>query len=212
MHWNSSFSSRGPVIGFLQGKRFGLLLVLVLLSVEIVAGDNAGDFYAKHLQTQNTGMYVLGSWAVANIGIGAYGWSQFDGQRKYFHQMNLFWNTVNLGIAGFAIHNNLQIDPFDGEDALAEARNIEKILLINSGLDVGYIGAGFLLKHLGANSGKRKELLTGYGNSLILQGGFLLVFDLILYGVLHTQHMNFMEDISLSMGENHFRLAWHYRF
>jgi hypothetical protein len=124
------------------------------------------------------------------------------------------WNKVNLGIAGFAIHNNIQVDPLTigSEEALAEARNLEKILLINSGLDVGYIGAGFLLKHLASDSEKRKYLLTGYGNSLILQGSFLLVFDLILYGVLHAQRMDFMEGISLSMGENYLGLVWRYRF
>ncbi|GAO31380.1 hypothetical protein JCM15548_13736 [Geofilum rubicundum JCM 15548] len=128
--------------------------------------------------------------------------------------MNVFWNAVNLGIAGLAIHNNMQIDPLTlaFEEALAEARNIEKILLINSGLDVGYIGVGFLLKHLASGSDKRMNLMTGYGNSLILQGSFLLVFDLILYGVLHAQHMNFVEGISLSMGDSYLGFGWNYRF
>lgn len=175
---------------------------------------SSDKFYARHLQTQNTGMYILGSWAIANIATGAWGWNRYDGERKYFHQMNLFWNTVNLGIAGFAIYNNLQVNPqaIGTEDALAEARKIEKILLINSGLDLGYIGIGFLLKNLSSRYDKHGDLLTGYGHSLILQGSFLLVFDLILYGVLHAQRMDFMENISLSMGEQHLGLSWRYRF
>ncbi len=58
----------------------------------------------------NIGMGILGGWALANITIGAYGWSQQSGQESYFHQMNLFWNTVNLGIAGFALYSNLTSD------------------------------------------------------------------------------------------------------
>jgi len=108
----------------------------------------------------------------------------------------------------------MQTDPlmFGVEEALGEARKIEKILLINSGLDVAYIGTGFLLRHLSSNSDKRKDLLKGYGNSLILQGGFLLVFDLILYGVLHSSRMDFMEGISFSMGESYWGVSWCYRF
>lgn len=195
-------------------RRLLFIAVALFLLSEITAQLNGGEFYSKHLQTQNAGMVILGSWAVANIGVGAYGWSYYDGDAKYFHQMNLFWNTVNLGIAGFAIYNNVQLDPmaFGNEEAMSEARKIEKVLLINSGLDVGYIGTGFLLKHLASSSEKRKDLLTGYGNSLILQGSFLLVFDLILYGILQGQRMDFLEDISLSMGKNHLRLAWHYYF
>ncbi len=62
----------------------------LFLFTELTAQLNAGEFYTKHLQTQNTGMYILGSWAVANIATGAYGWSRFEGDTKYFHQMNLF--------------------------------------------------------------------------------------------------------------------------
>ncbi len=196
------------------GRRFFFIAFALLLFTELMAQDYTGEFYIKHLKTQNTGMYILGSWAVANIATGAYGWSQFGGDSKYFHQMNAFWNAVNLGIAGLAIHNNMPIDPLTiaYEEALAEARNIEKILLINSGLDVGYIGVGFLLKHLASGSDKRMNLMTGYGNSLILQGSFLLVFDLILYGVLHAQHMHFLEGISLSMGDSYLGFGWNYRF
>lgn len=191
-----------------------LISFVLFLSHELMGQMAVGEFYSSHLQTQDRGMMILGAWAVGNIAVGAYGWSRYSGEKKYFHQMNLFWNTVNLGIAGFALYNNMQTDPrmFGVEEALGEARKIEKILLINSGLDVAYIGTGFLLRHFGSNSDKRRFLLKGYGNSLILQGGFLLVFDLLLYGVLHSSRMDFMDSISFSMGESSWGLTWCYRF
>ncbi|WP_010664657.1 DUF6992 family protein [Marinilabilia salmonicolor] len=200
--------------GFYTLRWLFLLAFIMIFAMDADAQVSSDEFYPRHVQTQNAGMYVLGSWAVANIAIGAHGWNRFNGEKKYFHQMNLFWNTVNLGIAGFALYNNMRTDPlmFGVEEALGEARKIEKILLINSGLDVAYIGTGFLLRHLSSNSDKRKDLLKGYGNSLILQGSFLLVFDLILYGVLHSSRMDFMEGISFSMGESYWGVSWCYRF
>ncbi len=71
-------------------RRFFFIAFALLLFTELMAQDYPGEFYIKHLKTQNTGMYILGSWAVANIATGAYGWSQFGGDSKYFHLMNAF--------------------------------------------------------------------------------------------------------------------------
>jgi hypothetical protein len=58
---------------------------------------------------------------------------------------------------------------------------LEKTLLFNAGLDVGYIMTGLYLTELSRRAGEQQERLEGYGWSLVLQGGFLLGFDLILY-------------------------------
>ncbi len=57
---------------------------------------------------------------------------------------------------------------------------IQSFLLLNAGLDVAYIATGFYLKERSKNSSS-SERLRGYGNSLLLQGGFLLAFDVALY-------------------------------
>jgi hypothetical protein len=69
--------------------------------------------------------------------------------------------------------------------ASVEAQHgIEKILLLNCGLDLGYIAMGGYL----VERGRRKEKLQwiGFGKSIVLQGAFLLVFDAILYGFHHS--------------------------
>ncbi|MFN2336683.1 MAG: hypothetical protein ABR560_06905, partial [Bacteroidales bacterium] len=86
-----------------------------------------------------------------------------------------------------------------GQEILAKHLKTENILLINSALDVGYIGAGFLMRHLSTNSVNRGDLLKGYGNSVIMQGAFLLVFDLVMYGILRDYRMDFMEGINLAL-------------
>jgi hypothetical protein len=87
----------------------------------------------------------------------------------------------------------------NGQEMLAKHLKTENILLINSVLDVGYIGAGFLMRHLSAGSAKREDLLKGYGNSVIMQGAFLLVFDLVMYGFLRDYRVDFPEGISLAV-------------
>ncbi len=173
-----------------------LLIVVLWLSVLYAfAQQSPNDFMQKSIKTQNVGMIVLGGWAVANLATGGYGWASTTGQRMYFHQMNFMWNVVNLSIAGFALYNNsaIQTDSFQAAEFLAKHMKTEKILLINSALDVGYMGAGLLLKHYAAKSDKYKNLLAGYGNSLILQGAFLLVFDLTLHQVLHHQRLGYID-------------------
>jgi hypothetical protein len=87
----------------------------------------------------------------------------------------------------------------NGQQLLSKHLKTENLLLINSALDVGYIGAGFLLRYFSTGSENRADLLKGYGNSVILQGSFLLVFDLVMYGLLRDHRMDFMQGINLSV-------------
>ena len=178
-----------------------LVAALLLLSLTVSAQDSFPDFYTQNIKINNTGMYILGSWAVLNMATGAYGWSEYSGDRMYFNQMNLFWNVVNVSIAGFALYSNYtgDISGFSQQELMEKLVKTENILLINAGLDVGYIGTGFLLRHLSGKSDKRADLLKGYGSSLILQGGFLLVFDLVLYGVLRADRMDFLNNVNMAM-------------
>lgn len=178
-----------------------IIILLVFAFLPSLAQDQIyTDFYQKSLRNNNTGMYVLGSWAVANLVIGGVGWNQNSGDTKYFHQMNFFWNTVNLSIAGFALYNNLSgsFEDLTNEMMVQNHYKIEKLYLINGGLDLAYIGTGFLLKNLSQKKEKNKNLLKGYGNSLILQGSFLLVFDAVMWGIQRNHRLQFLENINIS--------------
>jgi hypothetical protein len=158
-------------------------------------------FYRQSLGIQNTGMYVLGSWAVLNIAAGGYGWSQHSGKRMYFDQMNLFWNAVNISIAGFALYSNYNTDIslMSDHDMMAGHLRIENILLISTGFNIAYIGTGLLMRQLADRSPRRSDLVKGYGSSIILQGAFLFVFDLALYGFLRSHKLEFLENMNLAI-------------
>lgn len=156
------------------------------------------DYYETNLRTNRTGMYTLGTWAVGNIAIGAYGWSQNSGETKYFHQMNTLWNTVNLGLAIGGLLGSKTL-PSSKIELLEHSRRMERIFLINAGLDVLYMGTGAYLLNIDlADSGKRSEQYEGYGKSLILQGAFLFIFDLVMYGIKKGQRQNFMKGLRIS--------------
>lgn len=181
-------------------RRVFITLLILVISVSVAeAQNNYQSFYEKSLSINNTGMYVLGSWAIANIAVGAYGWANNTGQSKYFHQMNLFWNTVNLSIAGFALYSNFTSDfaSITGHQLLQKHIKTENLYIINAGLDVLYIGTGFFLKNYAIKKKQKHDLLTGYGNSVILQGSFLLLFDLIMAGIQQNRRLSFIKNINI---------------
>lgn len=187
------------------------VFVLGLISFLMITFDGAAQGLSEQLQSYNQeridinkkGMLVLSGWALANMAVGGYGFFKTGGSTKYFHQMNAAWNVVNLTIGAFALQQYLQADPaaFSFSQSIEEAKSMENILLLNIGLDVGYIAAGAFLWERGIR--KDNNRLLGYGPSLILQGGFLLVFDAILYGINRSHNVglfDLLENVNLTAG------------
>ena len=70
--------------------------------------------------------------------------------------------------------------------------------LLNNRVGMGILGSwaagnmiigGIGMTRLASGSLKRADLLSGYGKSVIMQGAFLLVFDLIMWGVQKGIHI-----------------------
>lgn len=160
-----------------------LVFFIIIFSAEAKAQDSLSNFNQKRNQINQTGMKVLGGWAIANIAIGSVGFYKTKGATKYFHQMNIFWNVVNLGIAtaGFYGVKEASNKSYSIEQSIQEQRKTERILLINAGLDVAYLAGGWYLNRRGIN--KSSDRLHGYGNAVILQGAFLLLFDSSMFAI-----------------------------
>lgn len=190
-------------------RKLLLLFCIAFFVVQAEAQTDVENFYLKSKSNSNTGMYVLGSWALLNMATGAWGMSTQSGSAKYFYQMNLFWNTVNLGIAGVALVSGYLSDPtsLSPQQMIDKHLLTEKVLLVNAGLDVLYMAGGAFMLGKSKSSVKRPELLKGYGQSLLLQGGFLLVFDLVLYAIQHNLSGSFLQNVQLSLTPQSFQLA-----
>ena len=162
-----------------------------------VAQDlSLAELNTQRLELNKVNMYVLGGWAVGNIALSGYLRSQSTGTTRYFHEMNVFWNVVNLGLAGGGLYGSYTADPasFDLYATFAEQQKLEKILLFNMALNFTYLTAGGYLIERAKTATDRPERLRGYGQSLLLQGGFLLLFDVTQFLLHHYRAAPHLEQ------------------
>lgn len=167
-----------------------LLIVYGWLSAQSMAAPSLLEFNQQSLDHQQTAMLTLGGWAVANIGSGLLLRGSTEGSAREFHTMNALWNTVNLGIAGFGYWSSLRSDPaaWDVATSLSKHGNFQKVLLFNAGLDVGYVMGGLYLTERAKRPDVNGDQLKGFGNSIMLQGAFLMAFDLANYFIAARQN------------------------
>lgn len=183
-----------------------LLLLCFLIGVPtwVMAQNGQQDplwWQQQSLRHQQNGMLILGSWAGLNLLTGGLGYARTDGSRSYFHQMNAAWNTVNAGIAYFGYKGTLTNTSVTSAEILYDMNRFDTILLVNAGLDVLYISGGAWLAYRGYKLGK--ERWKGYGQAIILQGSFLMAFDLLLY----ASHTKLSKQLSSLQSEY---LSWNW--
>ncbi len=177
-------------------KRF-IIPALLFFTLKTTAQQNIQDSIAfERIKLSKNNMFVLGAWAGANIIQGSISAGNATGNDHYFHQMNAYWNVANLALAGLGLLSAKKglTKHYTLAENITEQHKIEKILLLNTGLDVAYIVTGLYLKERGNRLNHDQPV--GYGNSLLLQGGFLLVFDIIQYAS-HRRNGKLLEQ---SMG------------
>jgi len=145
------------------------------------------QFNKERLHINQTGFSVLSGWAVANLGTGLIGLGSSKGETRYFRQMNAIWGGVNLLIAVPAyIRARKDGADLPLEGSLRAQAAIEKTFILNAGLDVAYLAAGAWLLEK-AHTGTNPEKYRGYGKSVLWQGGFLLLFDAVMFTA-HNHH------------------------
>jgi hypothetical protein len=119
---------------------------------------------------------------------------------KQFHTMNGLWNLVNGGLAlsGYLNSKKARLSS-DAIESMDRYQKLERTLIFNSGLDIAYIATGLYLRERGKNELNltRSEQFQGFGKSLMLQGGFLLVFDALFYSSLRYQSSYFKNMIQV---------------
>lgn len=167
-----------------------LCLIVATLFISIPASAQSKTLsQLNHLQSNmlEIGMFVLGGWAILNILISSFKLTRATRNRKYFYQMNLYWNLVNLIIASAALYSILSKD--QSAQNLADSLYLHgwytKVLYLNVGLDLGYILLGAYLKERARHSYKTERLM-GWGQSVVLQGLFLFLLDVVLVVLLEN--------------------------
>lgn len=147
------------------------------------------DVDQRQTNISRMGMISLTGWAAGNMVVGGIAMGQTTGQERYFHQMNLFWNIVNLGIGVPGLIGTYKERTGNFESIYKHQKSLEKVYALNAGLDLGYMATGWALNNFGkTKEGELGERFKGYGNSLVMQGTYLLLHDLIMYGLYRSNN------------------------
>ncbi|MBS1523196.1 MAG: hypothetical protein JST50_19515 [Bacteroidetes bacterium] len=172
-------------------------------------------------------MKVLGAWGIVNLGTGAiWGWnskntsftvdvngnpvyastSGIGPEGQYFYQMNTIWGAADFATAllGYASIQKYRKKNLTASETIEQQKKLEKIFLINGALDIGYLGVGAYLKFTGDS--RNSPIMKGYGESILMQGGFLLIFDGLMYHAEKrngTRLRNFLEKHPISFDGRH---------
>ena len=170
------------------------------------------QFNVERQKISKNGVKGLVIYSAANIIYSSIMTSDSKGSNKYFYKMNTIWSGITLGLVGIGIATAKKEGSISYAESLKKQSSIEKIFLFNAGLDLAYIDGGAYLKErsklTGGNSSDRKK---GYGESIMLQGSVLLLFDGVMYFLHNKQGKNLnkmAEKIKFSTSENGVGLVW----
>lgn len=135
--------------------------------------------YSNFFAYQRQALLPLLRWGIGSSLIGAV---LLLTPRPFWRQFGLqavSWGVIDvlLAIAGrrqaLLRAEQFAAGALDETDTEREATNFERILLVNAGLDVGYIAAGGFTAARFADRPDRQ----GLGWGILVQGLFLLIFD-----------------------------------
>jgi hypothetical protein len=108
---------------------------------------------------------LLGAWAVASVVVG--GLLALRPASRGFGRQTAAWGVVDGAIAVVGARRRAARGP-------TEPHRLRRVLLVNAGLDVGYLAVGAVL--LRTRGGRGRDL-RGDGAAVLVQGAFLLVLD-----------------------------------
>jgi len=203
-------------------KKILTIILCIICCHAFAQQDSLKKYNTERVRITSNGMEYLGGWGILNLGTGAYmNWgtgsktiivnvggtqvperiSSISPELKYFAQMNTIWGSVDFvtALLGYTGTQNNKNKKLTAAETLHEQERIEKIFRINSYFDVAYLGAGLYLKLAGDS--RNSPMMKGYGESVLLQGGFLLIFDQLM---LHSEKVhgdklrNFLEKHPIS--------------
>ena len=171
----------------MKNTRFALILFFSFIINYAQSQSRKADSLLIHnnfFQNQQVSLSLLSGWSVANLAISPYATNNlFSPQtlNDHFHQMNFMFNLVNGAIAGFAhfeVNRRSKLS-WTLSDIDRQRKKARKSIKINMGLDLSYVIGGFIINNLSTQNKNNTNQFKGYGNSLILQGAYLFIYDAI---------------------------------
>tara|TARA_Y100000766_G_C18913184_1_gene609511 strand:- start:3607 stop:4146 length:540 start_codon:yes stop_codon:yes gene_type:complete len=162
-----------------------LILLVTLFFSGISKAQDSLQFQKRLFKVQQQSTLVLNGWSVLNLGISSLCTKNLFNpvtSSDYFHSGNFNWNQINIGIAAIGYYSLYRSSKKEWTipELKLRKKKLERGLIFNIALDVIYIASGVLLKYaINPSDTINYPASQGGGTSLILQGGFLLIFDSI---------------------------------
>lgn len=176
-------------------KRF-FYCFLLLVSLSAHAQYSLFDSVnTRHNKIFKAGTLLLSGWAAASLVSGLVGKNNSTGELKYFYKRNVLWGSINLGLSGLGYLRikGEERKSYSTAETFKRVEAAQKIFLFNTGLDLAYVAFGLYTRERANKfTGDKHDRLRGTGNSLLFQGGFLTLFDGVLY-ILHNKNGNRLE-------------------
>jgi len=137
----------------------------------------------RRIEAERAHLRRVGWWGAANLVGGVALWvsaSEEHDRRRAFGMQTAGWGAVNAAIAVGGLRWGGGELPHAPGAALAAESRYAHILLVNLGLNVGYMGVGTTLATVGRGHGRWDER-WGHGSAVVVQGLGLFVLDLVAY-------------------------------
>lgn len=166
-------------------------LALVLLLLAPFAGGPARaqevatvEALSRDLRAdQRAHLWRVGAWGLANVAGGTALWLGSDrpsGPRAFGLQ-SAAWGAINTGIAVVGLASGPGEVTSDWAAALGAENGYADVLLVNLGLNVGYMAVGATLVAVAGRGVSNPDAWRGHGAALVFQGLGLLVLDGVAY-------------------------------
>ena len=146
--------------------------------------DEIRDFDQRFRGIVQRHLAVLAWWSLLCIATGPLAILVFHGEAYYFFMMHMVWGFINLAFAVLIFYHAVfrKFQKGNAFERFEAQRHVEKMLLLNIGLDFAYVFTGLLLHEHGLReSVALPELWQGFGWAIVVQGVFLFAQDTWVY-------------------------------
>ena len=161
------------------------LLLALSADAQPVAEPGVEALSAELRADQQAHLWRVGAWGLANALGGAVLVLATDRDDRpglwAFGLQSGAWGVINVGIATVGLIGGPGEVAADWAAALAAENGYADILLVNLGLNVGYMAVGGTLLAVAGRGVPTPDAWRGHGAALVVQGLALLVLDGIAY-------------------------------
>jgi cytochrome bd-type quinol oxidase subunit 2 len=161
-----------------------LIAFSTFISIGLSAQSDTEVFKNEFLSLNKQGFAFSGAWSAGGL---VFSGTEFlimsykdpkNNEAMARAQMNMAWSAINTGIFAFGYWQQKKLEKTQNIDWYEKQRKTKNLFLINTFLDVAYVGAGYLLSQ--SEKGDLSQN-RGFGQAIMFQGSFLFAFDGIIW-------------------------------